>query len=85
MPPTMTLRAKGVTSPPASELPMPKAHPTRMARLGRATFVAAGVLEGVDEEVIKICLPLTISWLEYAKKTKLPVIDLPLYRALIKG
>jgi hypothetical protein len=37
---------------------MPKAHPMRMARLGRATVVAAGVPDEADVEVIKMWVPL---------------------------
>ena len=58
MPPTMTLRASGVTSPPARELPIPKIQPANLAVLGRAWSVAVGVPEETGVDVIKSCVPL---------------------------
>lgn len=58
----MTLRANGVTSPPAIELLMPKSQPTKMVVFGRATFVAPAISEvGLDVtgvEVVKSGMPL---------------------------
>ena len=68
MPPTMTPRAKGVTNPPANELPMPKSQPKRMVVFCRARFAAsiscadsgvtvAGLVDGTEVVVIKIGVP----------------------------
>lgn len=59
MPPTIRLRASGVTKPPANELPMPKSHPTTTLEFA-PVIVAVSVVESVaadsaaDSEVVAV-------------------------------